>query len=180
MQAVCLLAEGAAGPRSAWRNLTLATITAEGWPSLRTLVLRRFDPQSRLAELHTDTRSAKHAELSANPRAAVHGWDAQGRIQLRLAGTVTLHAGDTVAQRAWESLRPASQATYRVMPGPGRVMSTPDAQGHDRAEADAFAAFCVIRLHYHMLEWLHLGHSSHRRARFAWFGNTCEATWLSP
>jgi hypothetical protein len=180
MQALALLGEGAAGPGSAWRNLTLATLTPEGWPSLRTLVLRRFDADSRCAELHTDTRSAKHAELIANPRAAMHGWDPEGRVQLRLTGTVTLHAGDTVAQRAWESLRPAGQATYRVIPGPGSVISTPDAHRQDPEQADAFAAFCVIRLHYHILEWLHLGHSSHRRARFAWFGNTCEATWLSP
>jgi hypothetical protein len=116
----------------------------------------------------------------ANPRAALHGWDVARRIQLRLTGTATLHAGDEVARLAWEHLRPASRATYRVFPGPGSAVSMPDAPGKAGQDSDGFAAFSVIHLHYHVLEWLHLGHSSHRRARFAWFGNTCEATWLSP
>jgi hypothetical protein len=113
------LARGAADPGSAWRNPTLLTIGADGTPQARTVVLRGFDPALRRLEIHTDTRSAKHAELLANATCGLHGWDHVAGIQLRLTGRASLHAGDPVADAAWAGLRPRTRQTYRVRPGPG-------------------------------------------------------------
>ena len=177
--AFALLAEGADDPGSPWRNPALATVGPGQEPRVRTVVLRRFDPVARHLELHTDARSAKHTELLANPAAELHGWDAARRVQLRVAGTVGLHRDDAVAQAAWDRLRPASRDTYRVEPGPGTRLTTPD-EASQAGEEAARSVFCVMRLAITQLEWLHLGQGSHRRARFTWAADARTAMWLVP
>ncbi len=70
------LAEGARDGRSPFRTPALATLGRDGAPQLRTVVLRGFDPAARSLSIHTDRRSAKVAELAADPRAALHVYDA--------------------------------------------------------------------------------------------------------
>jgi hypothetical protein len=178
-EALAHLGQGATNPGSPWRNLALASVGLDGAPQIRTVVLRSFDSAARRLDVHTDTRSTKHAELTANPFAALHGWDSATHIQLRASGGVTLHNRDVVAAQAWADLRPASRATYRVRPGPGTKIEHPEslAQGDD---ADGYACFCVVRLHLARLEYLHLGQTSHRRARFEWADGARIATWLVP
>ena len=179
-QAWALLADGGQNPGSAWRNLALATAGLDGMPQVRTVVLRRSDEAARELEVHTDRRSAKHAELLANPRATLHGWDAAARVQLRAAGTVRLHQADPVAASAWQALRPASRATYLVASAPGTPKDTPADSAASTDEAAAQEAFCVVRLTIERLDYLHLQQGSHRRARFVWAESGAAAMWLVP
>jgi pyridoxamine 5'-phosphate oxidase len=67
--------------------MVLATVSSEGWPSARAVILRGLDERGFL--FFTDTRSAKASELEANPRAAlVFLWSASER-QVRVSGRVT-------------------------------------------------------------------------------------------
>ncbi len=170
--------EGAADPGSPWRNLALGTVGLDGTPQIRTVVLRRFS--GRALEVHTDTRSTKHAELLARPAATLHGWDAAGRVQLRASGPATLHAGDALAEAAWAGLRAQTRATYRVQPGPGTKLSGPDNPAPDASEAEAERVFCVIRLAIHAVDWLHLAEGGHRRARFYGVGEALAGEWVVP
>ena len=174
-----LLAEGAGNLGSIWRNPTLITVGEGLIPQARTVVLRRFDGLERVIETHTDTRSAKHRELLAQSSASLHGWDGERKIQLRLTGRATLHTEDAVAETAWAALRPQSRATYLVQPGPGTVIAEPD-QTFQGSEAEARAAFCVIRLVYDTLEYLHLASAGNQRARFTWLARAPIAEWLAP
>ena len=178
-RATPLLADGAANPGSRWRNLALGSIGLDGTPQVRTVVLRRFDAGTHTLDTHTDTRSAKHAELQANPAATLHGWDAESGIQLRVSGVVGLHTGDEVARNAWAALREASRATYLVDPGPGTRLATPDAAGLDRDDA-GFGVFCVLRLQARTLEYLQLGKEQNQRAKFTWADGGIEGVWLVP
>jgi pyridoxine/pyridoxamine 5'-phosphate oxidase len=177
--AFALLAEGVADPASPFRTPTLASIGANGEPALRSVVLRGADQATRCLEIHTDTRSAKFAELSVNPRAALHIWDAARRIQLRLYGTVALHVTDCVAEAAWSSLPPPRRSTYCVAPGPGSAIASPHAT-HAMSEEAAFSVFCVLHFAFAELEWLHLEHGCHNRARFRWHNGQVTPTWLVP
>ena len=49
--------------------MVLATVSPQGWPSARAVILRGLDERGFL--FFTDTRSAKASELEANPRAAL-------------------------------------------------------------------------------------------------------------
>ena len=67
--------------------MVLATVSPQGRPSARAVILRGLDERGFL--FFTDTRSAKAAELEANPRAAlVFLWSALER-QVRVGGRVT-------------------------------------------------------------------------------------------
>jgi pyridoxamine 5'-phosphate oxidase len=70
-----------------WPHVTvLATSTADGVPSARTVMLERFDPSGFV--FHTNLNSPKCQDLAQNPRAAlVFLWRTLGR-QVRIAGDV--------------------------------------------------------------------------------------------
>jgi len=174
------LGEGAAEPGSPWRHVSLGTVAAGGQPRVRTLVLRAFDPHGLTLDLHTDRRSAKFAELQASPLAGLHAWNASSSEQLRLEGSIAMHAGDSVARAAWSALRPASRSTYRAMPGPGCVIGDPDEAGQTLDDTAAFAEFVVLRFSIKQLEYLLIRQSVHRRALFTWEAGGCTPIWLAP
>ncbi len=174
--AFALLARGVADRRSAFHTPTLATIGADGAPRLRTLVLRGFDAPTRTLRLHTDLRAGKCAELAADPRAALHIYDAHAQLQLRLSGRAVLHAHDAVAEAAWAASREFSRMCYAIGPAPGTPIDAPPAAPSDAAAGRPH--FAVLALRFDALEWLWLDASGHRRARFAFDPDS--ATWLVP
>ncbi|WP_439595052.1 pyridoxamine 5'-phosphate oxidase family protein [Falsiroseomonas sp.] len=178
-EAFGLLARGVADRRHAFHTPTLATTGADGFPAARSVVLRGFEAEARRLRLHSDSRAAKVAELAADPRAALHFYDPGAAVQLRLAGRVTLHAADAVAEAAWAESRPFSRQCYAIGPAPGTPCPAPPAAPTD-SEAGR-PNFCAVLLHLSRLEWLHLAASGHRRARFTWPAEgPATATWLVP
>lgn len=173
------LAHGVADRRSAFHTPALATLGPDGAPAIRTLVLRGFDPGTRTLALHTDRRSGKWAELAAEPRAALHAYDAAAQVQLRLSGRAALHAGDAVAAAAWAGSGPGSRLSYGIAPAPGTPVPEPPPAPRE-AEGGGEAHFAVILLRFDRMEWLHLHHAGHRRARFHWRPEGLEETWLVP
>ncbi len=177
-EAFRLLARGVADRRSPFHTPTLATIAADGAPSLRTLVLRGFDAPSRTLRLHTDARSAKVAELRCDPRAALHAYDAGAHIQLRLAGEAMLSFDDADADAAWARATPNSRLVYAQHAAPGTPMADPVLPPFT---GDARVHFATIAFRFHSLEWLWLAAGGHRRARFTWDGAVrTGAEWRAP
>lgn len=180
-EALDLLRDGVDGRDSPYRTLALATMDADGGANLRTVILRAFDPAARSLAIHTDARSAKVAQLAANPLVALHGWDAGRRLQLRLRGRATLHAGDATARAAWEALPPLGRQLYRVRQVPGTAIADPAAVSFDEVpEAMGFAAFVVVAVAFDRLESLRLTHGGQMRARFEWPAGALAASWLVP
>ncbi len=108
--------------------MTLATATADGAVSARTVLLRGLD--ERGFAFFTNLESAKGAELAANPRAAlVFHWREQER-QVRVVGTVG-RVDDADAARYWES-RPRG---HRVS-----AWASPQSEVVNRAELEARVA----------------------------------------
>ena len=173
-----LFSRGVADRRSPFRTPTLATITATGRPSLRTVVLRGFNPATRCITIHTDRRSPKIQEIRQTPQVALHAYDTGAAIQLRLEATATIHIQDDVANEAWARTPPMSRVVYAVEPPPGKPVSAPPPPPESTDETAA--NFAVLRLTFDRLEWLWLSHEGHRRAAFTWNNAACHATWLAP
>lgn len=155
------------------RHPTLATVSPDGRPQARTVVLRAADKVMGTVDIYTDLRSAKVADLRATPFAALHVWDASAHLQLRLEAQVTLLTGPDVAA-IWDRVPETSRGSYGSTPAPG----DPIAQALDYTKAANPASFAVLRLELLMVDALHLG-PNHRRARFdrkaGWAG-----VWLAP
>jgi len=173
------LARGVADRRSPFHTPSMASVGLDGAPALRTVVLRGVDVAARTLRVHTDRRSAKYAELARDPRAALHGYDPGAQIQLRLAGTVTLHAEDAVAEAAWTGSREASRLCYAIDPAPGTPVEAPPPAPR-ALDAAARGNFAALVLRFDTLEWLWLSAEGHRRARFDWAGSDLTARWLVP
>jgi hypothetical protein len=175
------LAEGARFGKSGFHTANLATISVDGAPSIRTVVVRRFDRESRVLTFHTDIRSRKIAEIEANPRIAMHLYDPGSKIQIRLGCIATINHGNERSLESWRRSRPMSRMCYRQRLAPGERIDTPEAAGGPLlSEDDGYAHFVAISARIETLEWLYLASEGHRRARFEWQGTVLAKTWLAP
>jgi pyridoxamine 5'-phosphate oxidase len=179
-----LIARGVADRRSPFHHPVVATLGTDGAPQARTVILRGCDVPVRTLRFHTDARSEKAREITADARAALHFYDPGAKIQLRLSGAASLHRDDAVADAAWEGSRVFSRQCYGIAPGPG----TPIAAGSDftlpdvtdEATAAGRAQFTAVTVTIDALEWLYLAAAGHRRARFDWRDDSLVAEWLTP
>lgn len=167
------LIRGVRDRRAPGRHPTLATVSPDGWPQARTVVLRAADQAAGTLDIHTDLQSAKVAEVRQTPCAAIHIWDASAHLQMRLVATVAVLSGDAVAE-VWAKVPEVSRRSYGSHPAPGQGI----AQALDYAIQPDPDRFGVLRLTVQSIDAVHLG-PNHRRARFDretdWAG-----TWLAP
>jgi len=177
-EAFRLLARGVADRRSPIHTPSLASIGADGAPRLRTLVLRGFDAAARTLRLHTDHRSGKAAEIAADPRVALHAYDAGAQVQLRLGGHASLHTEDAIADAAWAASTANARLVYTTTLAPGAAIAAPDLPPPASDGRDHFA---VLVMRFDALEWLWLSSAGHRRARFTWdSAGQPSAEWCVP
>ncbi|EJT02933.1 pyridoxamine 5'-phosphate oxidase family protein [Rhizobium sp. CCGE 510] len=180
------LETAASSPQSAFRFLNLCSVDAEQRPQARMVVLRRADGSSRVLEFHTDTRSPKWRELSANPRVTVLGFCAQTRLQFRLRGTVELHAsGSDQANAAWDKLSTWTRTTYAGgPPGDDRAFDAIDEAAPSKAvdEAKGKPHFGLLIFRARTLDWFELCRQDNRRALFTYdaTGALAACRWVNP
>jgi pyridoxamine 5'-phosphate oxidase len=106
--------------------VALATATPDGAPSLRMVLLKRFDERGFV--FHTNYESRKGLELAANPRAALlFHWDALGR-QVRIEGTVRRVS------------RAESEAYFRTRPRGGQLGAWASPQSRPIADRETLEA----------------------------------------
>ncbi|WP_439154056.1 pyridoxamine 5'-phosphate oxidase [Yoonia sp.] len=155
------------------RRPTFATVSPGNWPEARTVVLRSADRAGAALTIHTDLYSDKIASLRSSPRAALHIWDAEQVLQIRLQADVTIQSGPGLLP-LWDSIPDHAQQSYGARPPPGR----PIAQALDYAKRPDPATFAVLHCDLAYIDVVHLG-AIHRRASFSrdrhWGGQ-----WLSP
>lgn len=178
-----LLAEGPRLRRNAFHMPALATVDAAGHPQVRTVVLRAVDLGTGTLRLHCDRRSAKAAEIAATGRAALHGYDSETKIQIRLSGPARLHADDAVAEAAWAGSRAMSRACYALEPAPGTALPAGDAYlqpGDDVDPALARPNFCAVVLTAERVDYLFLDRRGHRRAGWVRGEGGWTGRWLAP
>jgi len=161
VQAVLDLLTRAANDRNAGalRWPVLASATADGGVDARMLVLRRFEREALTLELHTDARAPKVAQLLAQPRCTLVFFDARRMVQLRVAGSASIHQSDAIADAAFARAPAASLDDYRGAP-PGEALDGEAAQSQD-----ARANFAAIRVGMESADWLKLSRQGHARWR---------------
>ncbi|SMY07005.1 pyridoxamine 5'-phosphate oxidase family protein [Flavimaricola marinus] len=167
------LVDGVADRAAPARHVVLATQGPDGWPEARTVVLRGARPEEAVLEVHTDLHSDKIASLRKLPRAALHVWDAEQQLQVRVQADVQIASGPDVAE-IWAKVPDPSRQSYGVTPAPGQPIA--DALAY--AKVPDPATFAVLRCRVYTIDAVHLG-ADHRRARFVRDGDWA-GQWLSP
>ena len=163
--------------------------TADG--DLRILVLRACDPDLSSLRFHTDARSPKVKAIGNGGSVSLLAFDPADKVQIRARGTGRVEFDGPIADAAWAQASTYARRCYLAEAAPGTpspvpTSGLPEAVEGIRPSEDqlipARANFAVIMLSLTQLDWLHLAHTGHRRARFE-RGSAAEpwqGTWLVP
>ena len=165
------LSHAANDPAQLLRLMAVATVTPDGQPSNRTLVLRGVDRTSGVAWFHTDRRAPKLHHLKQRPYLSALGYDEHDHVQIRLDGTVTLHHDDRLAERHWEQVSMAVRHAYGLEHAPGEPLQLPDprsqAMQHEQELGQSDRGrqnFVVIQVQIETIDWLQIGATDQIRA----------------
>ena len=178
-----LLDDGVRRNRSAFHTPSLATLGDDGRPRVRTVVLRAADSEAATLRIHCDRRSDKAREVLARAPCALHAYDPESKVQIRLEGTATLHADDAVAAAAWAASQPMSRVCYGIDPAPGTALDAGGAYAQPDPEAALVLGrpnFSALLVRADALDFLYLDRRGHRRAGWSRGAEGWAGTWLVP
>lgn len=180
------LAEGAGPGKSPYSMVYAATSGLDGRPRLRTVVMRRFDAETGAIWFNTDLRSPKAAELGADPRISILGYDRDAGFQIRVEGAATLHRDAPGKQTAWEASADRSRICYRHGYAPSSTLDTPELgdpteamRAPDDHEA-GFENFGAVEVRMETIDILDLARSGHRRSFFKRTTDGWTGEWRAP
>lgn len=183
-----MLEEGAGSAKSSFHTPVLATVTPDGAPLARTVVLREASRTERLLRANTDQRSHKARDIAAESRAQLHFYDVAAKVQIRATVRAQLLTEGEQHRAAWEASVLGSRVCYLAVDAPGAPAPDPtsglpvDADGGRRVSAerleDGYANFAIMRFHVDALDWLYLASQGHRRAIFDYVAGT--RSWVIP
>jgi len=176
-----------------WHLPVVTTLSLDGGPESRTVVLRGADPAAAggpTLRFHTDRRSGKIAEIARDPRTAMVFYERRHKVQLRVLGRASVHVEDAVADEAWSRTAPSSRRCYLAPHPPSATLDAwhpnlPEDWRHavpDAATCEGGRAnFAAVIVRVESLERLELHHDGHVRTRWRWEGDqVIESTWLAP
>ena len=185
-----LLETAVADPASPARTPVLISVDADGLAQGRTVVLRDFNRQQRQLKVYTDVRSAKVAQLRAQPNCTLVGYQPDPMIQLRLNTRAVIHHDNELTRDAWIVMPGPNRCNYLTDPDPGslsveptdgRPVITAESVPTQKENEIAYSHFSVIVFTVNELEWLYLPRRGHRRAQFIWDeADSLQSHWLIP
>ena len=185
-----LLEEAIGDPTSPVRTPVLISISTDGLAQGRTVVLRGFNRQQRQLTIYTDARSAKVAQLRAQPACTLVAYQPNPMMQLRLGADATVNYNNAITYEAWAVMPGPNRCNYLTDPDPGSIsVQATDGRPVINAESMpthaeneiAYSHFAVIVFTINQLEWLYLPRRGHRRARFVWdAAGSLKSDWLIP
>lgn len=168
--------------KSDWRWMNAATVTADGRPKVRTVVLRDVWVDDQTVVFHTDRRSQKMLELDANAQTALHFHDRRAGEQLRMEGRARC-SSETVRAAAWHTLPEPGRGLYQQKLAPGRDLGATAQVGLPQTgddDSDGYENFVVIEVQIAFIDWLSLNRGNHQRAQLEFRQRDWNGAWVAP
>ncbi len=154
----------------AWRSPVLASVSPDGTPSARTVVLRQAVVDAGgVHELHiyTDRRSPKVQALQHQPQASLLFWSPRLNWQLRVSARVSVALDGPLVDSAWARVGVGRAAgDYLAPAAPGAPLDGTPPTGPAQHQ------LAVLVAQVSAIDWLALHRDGHRRARWAGGGWT--------
>ena len=168
-----------------FKVMQVATISLDGSPNVRTVLLRGVNRQANVITFHTDIRSPKIAELSHDPRIALVGVDPVRNLQIRVFGEARIVRDGQAREDAWRSSPDHDLIVYWTRLAPGSPLSQADGALDDTQGAldpsDGLRHFCVVEVRPARMDWLDLSVADRpRRALHVREGDRWMHRWIAP
>jgi hypothetical protein len=153
----------------------VASVTADGAPDARVMVLRAANRGAAQLRFHTDARSPKCTALDGRA-VAVLAYHPGEAVQLRVTGRARIVRAGPEIDHIWATSTPFARRCYLVEAAPGSPLPAPgsglpgwvEGRKPDLSELlPARANFALVLIDVTAIDWLHLAQSGHRRAVFA-------------
>lgn len=164
--------------RTPFTLASLATVSADGAPRSRSVILRSWDPGRAALGLATDARSAKVREIGADPRVALVVWDDDAQVQVRLEGRAAVVDDPAELRRRWVALGRRSRRGYATVPAPGTAVDGTVDQDDD--EAAWSARFAWVEVVVDRVDRLDLAADPHDRVVAERTGTAWRARRVAP
>jgi pyridoxamine 5'-phosphate oxidase len=177
------LSTGVSAPNHPFHRPVVTTVGADGFPEVRTVVLRGYDPDAREVVFHTDVRSPKTADLRRNPLCGFLLYDSEQLLQVRLRTMAVIHHADARARQEFDAIKPHTRATYAGgLPGEALPVDAPfDYPPRPPVDmAAAFTNFAAVVCGIQEADLLELHEPGHRRAKVWWAGGQPHLQRLGP
>lgn len=144
-----------------WRWPVLSTVSPDGKPNARIVVLREFREET--AFIFTDARTQKIVDLRGNPSCNLLFFDPEAKLQIRAGATATIHLQDDICESRWASLNDRQRSEYQAIAAPADPHSS---EGDAHNPSLGMAHFAVLKLAIDRLDILQLTRQAHIRHIF--------------
>ncbi len=184
-----LIEDGANNRRSAFHTPAVSTVSDNGTPQSRILVLRHADKAKRLLRFNSDTRSPKVAEIAANSKMSVLLYDSETKVQLRLSGNAHTCTTGPQVDEIWHNADRYARRCYMTQGAPSSMSDHPTSglpasvEGRKPEESELIPArdnFALLIFEAAQIDWLYLATQGHRRARWVWRDGNWQGSWAFP
>jgi len=158
-----------------FRLFTLASISALGTPSLRTVVFRHFNDNLNLV-FYTDARSQKVKEIEKNADVSLLFYHPENLLQITVKGKASVITDSKVLDGYWSNIPDGNKKDYTTQTAPGTPMNNPDALEYLNENHH----FCAIQIEPLSIEYLKLKRPNHIRVLFSKTKDSWESQFLAP
>lgn len=155
-----------------FRYFTLTTVSLDGSPHSRTVVLRGFDSKKFTFSIYTDSRSEKIKELDNDQRAEFLFYDSNQLLQVTVKASLI---DRKVSKVKFENLPEPSKRDYSSIQQPGAAVKAPDSVQYNYNKGH----FVELQFQASEIEYLKLKRPNHLRARF-YADRTWQGEFLAP
>lgn len=174
-----------------FHTAAFASLSADGTPSVRAVVLRRFWRRNpRGIAFHSHLGAPKIEEIKSNPNVSFLFYHPHERFQIRIKGTATVHTdGSELHDEQWLATGFFSRRCY-IGEAPSQPSEKPTSglpedlieRKPSAEESEAGRAnFAVIFSTIDSIDCMELDVRGHRRSLFVWNEvGELETKWLTP
>lgn len=176
------LAEGVKNRKSHLHLLNLGTVSKDGKPQTRTIVLRYFDSERKIIRFHTDMRSKKIDEIKNNNSISLLGYDNIDKLQIRMECEAKINYSEDFLSDIWSKMNINSKECYSIKKPPGSIINAPqDIDFYSRnIIPKSFENFIVVICNIKNIDLLYLHNEGHIRANYRLINKQFVGNWVIP
>ncbi|MFM1878173.1 MAG: hypothetical protein RLZZ241_1039 [Bacteroidota bacterium] len=163
-------------PAHPFRFPVFATIGLDNVPRLRTVVLRKFNPDPFRLTFYSDSRSKKITHINENQKVSALCYHPELLLQIRFEGMASVELNPEILNDYKSNLPEPIRIEYRSAHIPGSVITGPEQLEYIN-NGDYFTA---VHIHPFKIEYLRLNRPKHIRIRFSKNETGWNGEYLAP